>query len=64
MAPSIWELDDVKKGVLCLMFGGTNKRVVPGTYHQMTSEDIWCSVNRPHLPCAMGYPLIPAFQVT
>jgi DNA replicative helicase MCM subunit Mcm2 (Cdc46/Mcm family) len=33
VAPSIWELDDVKKGVLCLMFGGTNKRVVPGTYH-------------------------------
>lgn len=26
VAPSIWELDDVKKGVLCLMFGGTNKR--------------------------------------
>lgn len=25
IAPSIWKLDDVKKGVLCLLFGGTNK---------------------------------------
>eukprot|EP00002_Diphylleia_rotans_P018917 TRINITY_DN3657_c0_g2_i2.p1 TRINITY_DN3657_c0_g2~~TRINITY_DN3657_c0_g2_i2.p1 ORF type:complete len:875 (-),score=175.55 TRINITY_DN3657_c0_g2_i2:279-2903(-) len=25
LAPSIWELDDVKKGLLCQMFGGTNK---------------------------------------
>ena len=25
VAPSIWKLDDVKKGVLCLLFGGTNK---------------------------------------
>jgi hypothetical protein len=23
LAPSIWEMDDVKKGVLCLLFGGT-----------------------------------------
>ena len=23
IAPSIWELDDVKKGVLCQLFGGT-----------------------------------------
>ena len=26
VAPSIWELDDVKKGVLCLLFGGTDKK--------------------------------------
>ncbi|KDO22415.1 hypothetical protein SPRG_11368 [Saprolegnia parasitica CBS 223.65] len=25
LAPSIWELDDVKKGVLCQLFGGTRK---------------------------------------
>lgn len=25
LAPSIWQLDDVKKGILCLLFGGTNK---------------------------------------
>jgi len=27
VAPSIWELDNVKKGVLCMMFGGNHKRV-------------------------------------
>lgn len=26
LAPSIWELDDVKKGILCQLFGGTNKQ--------------------------------------
>ena len=25
LAPSIWRLDDVKKGLLCMLFGGTNK---------------------------------------
>eukprot|EP01119_Soliformovum_irregulare_P025718 TRINITY_DN9602_c0_g1_i1.p1 TRINITY_DN9602_c0_g1~~TRINITY_DN9602_c0_g1_i1.p1 ORF type:complete len:811 (-),score=201.60 TRINITY_DN9602_c0_g1_i1:15-2447(-) len=25
LAPNIWELDDVKKGILCQLFGGTNK---------------------------------------
>eukprot|EP00126_Sphaerothecum_destruens_P009742 Sdes_comp20576_c0_seq1m15477 len=25
LAPGIWELDDVKKGLLCQLFGGTNK---------------------------------------
>ena len=28
IAPSIWELDDVKRGILCQLFGGTSK--VPG----------------------------------
>ena len=26
LAPSIWELDDVKRGILCLLFGGTHKK--------------------------------------
>lgn len=25
MAPSIWQLDDVKKGILCQLFGGVSK---------------------------------------
>lgn len=25
IAPSIWELDDVKKGILCQLFGGNSK---------------------------------------
>eukprot|EP01135_Chromosphaera_perkinsii_P002242 Nk52_evm28s221 gene=Nk52_evmTU28s221 len=25
LAPGIWELDDIKKGLLCQLFGGTNK---------------------------------------
>lgn len=24
LAPSVWEMDDVKKGILCLLFGGAN----------------------------------------
>jgi len=31
LAPSIWELDDVKRGVLCMLFGGNHKRVRKGT---------------------------------
>lgn len=30
LAPSIWEMDDVKKGVLLQMFGGTNKSISKG----------------------------------
>ncbi|KAL7458005.1 hypothetical protein ACHAWC_009531 [Mediolabrus comicus] len=26
LAPSIWELDDVKKGVLCMLFGGNSRK--------------------------------------
>ncbi|KAL6065643.1 DNA replication licensing factor, mcm4 component [Balamuthia mandrillaris] len=26
IAPSIWEMDDVKKGILCQLFGGTTKK--------------------------------------
>ena len=25
-APSVWEMDDVKRGLLCLLFGGTIRR--------------------------------------
>ncbi len=31
LAPSIWELDDVKKGVLCMLFGGNSRRVKKGS---------------------------------
>jgi DNA replication licensing factor MCM4 len=30
VAPSIWEMDDVKKGILLQLFGGTNKSVAKG----------------------------------
>lgn len=30
LAPSIWEMDDVKKGILLQMFGGTNKSIARG----------------------------------
>jgi DNA replication licensing factor MCM4 len=27
LAPSVWEMDDVKKGILLQLFGGTNKTI-------------------------------------
>lgn len=30
LAPSIWEMDDVKKGILLQLFGGTNKSITRG----------------------------------
>ena len=30
LAPSIWEMDDVKKGILLQLFGGTNKSIAKG----------------------------------
>ena len=30
IAPSIYKLDDAKKGILCMLFGGTNKPPVEG----------------------------------
>jgi DNA replication licensing factor MCM4 len=30
MAPSIYEMDDVKKGILLQLFGGTNKSIAKG----------------------------------
>ena len=31
LAPSIWEMDGIKKGVLCMLFGGNNRKVKKGT---------------------------------
>ena len=31
LAPSIWEMDNVKKGVLCMLFGGNSRKVKKGT---------------------------------
>lgn len=30
LAPSIWEMDDIKKGILLQLFGGTNKSIARG----------------------------------
>ena len=30
LAPSIWELDNVKRGVLCMLFGGNSRRIQRG----------------------------------
>ena len=32
LAPSIWELTDVKKGLLCQLFGGTSKKLKDGKF--------------------------------
>ena len=32
VAPSIWQMDDVKKGILCQLFGGSSK-VLPPPLH-------------------------------
>ena len=46
LAPSIWELDDVKKGILCMMFGGNSVRVKnttppPPRNDDNNNEDSW-----------------------
>lgn len=38
LAPSIWGMDDVKKGVLCMLFGGNSKRVKKGTTQRMAKR--------------------------
>jgi len=46
LAPSIWELDDVKKGVLAMMFGGNQVRVKKGTAarkRDRDDDDSWAS---------------------
>ena len=40
VAPSIWELDDIKKGILCLLFGGTNKEVGTGPSQQRCRGEV------------------------
>lgn len=37
LAPSIWEMDDVKKGVLCQLFGGVSKTL--GAQNQQQSQE-------------------------
>jgi DNA replication licensing factor MCM4 len=39
LAPSIWELDDIKKGVLCMLFGGNSKRVKTGTAERKRNRE-------------------------
>jgi DNA replication licensing factor MCM4 len=39
LAPSIWELDDVKKGVLCMLFGGNQRRVKTKKQKKNVVED-------------------------
>ena len=39
LAPSIWELDDVKKGVLCMLFGGNQRRVKNTEQHNVVEQD-------------------------
>ncbi|CAI4229912.1 unnamed protein product [Auanema sp. JU1783] len=38
IAPSIYELDDVKKGILCLLLGGTRKDDLSGNKTRLRSE--------------------------
>lgn len=38
LAPSIWELDNIKKGILCMLFGGNHVRVKRGTADRLDSE--------------------------
>ncbi|RLN44991.1 hypothetical protein BBI17_006169 [Phytophthora kernoviae] len=38
LAPSIWELDDVKKGILCMLFGGTRKDGSSGSVNMVQDE--------------------------
>lgn len=39
LAPSIWELDDVKKGILCMLFGGTRKDKTGRTAASLTESN-------------------------
>lgn len=39
LAPSIWEMDDVKKGVLCMLFGGNSKKVKKGTAQRRKNRE-------------------------
>ncbi|KAF8809621.1 MCM-domain-containing protein [Phlegmacium glaucopus] len=38
LAPSIWEMDDVKKGILLQLFGGTNKNTTGRTRNETTQR--------------------------
>jgi DNA replication licensing factor MCM4 len=44
LAPSIWELDNVKKGILCMLFGGNHVRVKQQqqqTTEEQNAPDAW-----------------------
>jgi DNA replication licensing factor MCM4 len=46
LAPSIWELEDCKKGILCMLFGGNHLRVRRGTaarrrQNEQDRQDSW-----------------------
>jgi DNA replication licensing factor MCM4 len=42
LAPSIWELENCKKGILCMLFGGNHLRVKKGTAARQDAEaEIW-----------------------
>jgi DNA replication licensing factor MCM4 len=43
LAPSIWELDDIKKGVLCMLFGGNSRRVRKGTSEKRKRKEMYGS---------------------
>jgi DNA replication licensing factor MCM4 len=47
LAPSIWELDNVKKGVLCMMFGGNHIRVKKQKEGDEDDDDWSDDGNRP-----------------
>ena len=39
LAPSIWEMDDIKRGILCMLFGGNHVRVKRGTAARRAAEE-------------------------
>ena len=45
LAPSIWQMDDIKKGILCQLFGGCGK--VWRLPHSTALDPIWLA-----LPCS------------
>jgi DNA replication licensing factor MCM4 len=46
VAPSIWRLDDVKKGILCMLFGGNQDPVEKSRAHNHDSDG-WLSEEEP-----------------
>jgi DNA replication licensing factor MCM4 len=46
LAPSIWEMDDVKKGVLCMLFGGNSRKVKKGTAQRRKNRQMAMQARR------------------
>ena len=42
LAPSIWEMDDVKRGILCQLFGGAHKSFNSGSRHRGELNVLLC----------------------